>query len=41
MQFELLVDGKLRWSGMGDDRADGLLRIMMEIENEDSEPPVD
>src|SRR4051812_30178357 len=41
MQFELLVDGKLRWTGMGDERSEGLLRIMMEIENEIPESPVD
>ena len=36
MQFELLVDGTSRWIGTGDDRADGLLRIMMEIEEDES-----
>lgn len=36
-QYELLEDGAVIWSGMGDDRVDGLLKIMMRL-TEGEEP---
>jgi hypothetical protein len=39
VQFELLVNGESVWVGMGDDRADGLLRVIMKITGQDEEPP--
>jgi hypothetical protein len=37
--FEVMVDGKQVWLGMGDDRVDGLLRAMMAIAGQEPEAP--
>jgi hypothetical protein len=37
--FEVMVDGKQLWFGMGDDRVDGLLRAMMAITGQEPEAP--
>jgi len=37
--FEVMVDGKQVWLGMGDDRVDGLLRAMMAITGQEPEVP--
>jgi len=37
--YELLVDGKLAWTGMGDNRADALLDAIMSATGDDPELP--
>jgi hypothetical protein len=37
--FELMVDGKSVWLGMGDDQADGLLKAIMKITEQEPEAP--
>jgi len=37
--FELLVDGRSVWFGMGDDRADGLLKAIMAILDQEPDIP--
>lgn len=37
--FELVIDGKSVWFGMGDDRADGLLKAIMKITEQEPEVP--
>jgi hypothetical protein len=37
--FELVVDGKSVWFGLGDDRADGLLKVIMKITEQEPEVP--
>lgn len=37
--FELVVNGQSVWLGMGDDRADGLLKAIMKIDEQEPEVP--
>jgi hypothetical protein len=37
--FELVFDGKSAWFGMGEDRVDGLLKIIMKITGQEPEVP--
>ena len=37
IQYELLVDDESVWVGMGDDRVDGLLKIIMRITEQEPE----
>ena len=39
IQYELLDDGEAVWVGTGDDRVDGLLKIIMQITGEEPEVP--
>lgn len=39
--FEVVVDGESVWLGMGDDRADGLLKAIMNITDQEPEIPND
>jgi hypothetical protein len=39
IQYELLDDGEAVWVGTGDDRVDGLLKIIMHITGEEPEVP--
>jgi hypothetical protein len=38
-QYELWIDGELKWTGMGDDRADALLQAIISATGEADEPP--
>lgn len=37
--FEFVIDGKSAWLGMGDDRADGLLKAIMKSTEQEPEVP--
>jgi hypothetical protein len=37
--FEVVVDGESIWLGMGNDRADGLLKAIMKIAEQEPEVP--
>jgi len=39
IQYELLEDGRAVWVGTGDDRVDGLLKVIMHITGEEPEVP--
>jgi hypothetical protein len=38
-EYELLVDDKLAWTGMGDDRADALLEAIAQVTDQGNELP--
>jgi hypothetical protein len=37
--YELVIDGKPTWFGLGDDRVDGLLKVIMKITEQEPEVP--
>ena len=39
IQYELLVDGKSVWVGMGDSRVDGLLAVIAKITDQEPDVP--
>ncbi len=38
-EYELFIDDKLVWNGMGDDRADALLEAIMRVAHQEPEIP--
>jgi hypothetical protein len=39
IQYELKIDGETVWVGMGEDRVDGLLNVIMRITDQEPEVP--